>query len=64
MKNRSIILLGTKVILFCAIAVFSSVVLNAQTLAADPGVITPATTSSPCGSGQPNPLPGLTTGEV
>jgi CxxC motif-containing protein (DUF1111 family) len=63
MKDRDATFLWTRLVLLCAFAIFTAGVLHAQA-AADPGVITPTPAASPCGAGQPNPLPGLTTGEV
>lgn len=63
MKYRNAILFWTRLVLLFAFAIFTARVLHAQAVV-DPGVITPAPSASPCGTGQPNPLSGLTTAEV
>lgn len=63
MKDRNASFLWTRLILLCAFAIFTTGVLHAQALV-DPGVITPVPSASPCGAGQPLPLPGLSTAEV
>jgi CxxC motif-containing protein (DUF1111 family) len=63
MKFDRVVLPWGKLICVLATAILSIGFLHAQTLV-DPGVITPTPIPSPCGAGQPNPLPGLSTGEV